>query len=155
MTTPDLSTSQQGLTPAVREVWRPFESMAEEGDREDITPPNSPRRRRRITTSGASKSIKLHSTHEDHVTSAPPPPLSYVAVQHHGKSLTASKTINEEIKETPPVDSEPLSWKNLKEENKSPKIEKFLWDANISNEIGRTDNILLKVTLGCLSVLML
>jgi hypothetical protein len=72
-----------------------------------------------------------------------------IAVHQENSSTTSKAASTEEIKETSHIDSEPLTWMNLKEQNKSQKIEKFLWDANISNEIGRTDNILLKVVNIC------
>ena len=37
-----------------------------------------------------------------------------------------------------------LSWENFKEKSTSETAEKFLWDANISSEVNRMDNIVLK-----------
>lgn len=123
---------------------------------EETTPPNSPRRRR-ITTNGASKMIKLHASrddnHEHHPTTttatAATPSLNYLA---HNKGSTAPSTTNNapkyDEKEVESTDvSDVITWSNLKESNKSAKIEKFLWNANISNDIGKYDNTLLKVNL--------
>ena len=42
-------------------------------------------------------------------------------------------------------DDSKLSWQNFKEKSANDTAEKFLWEANISSEIGRIDNHFLKV----------
>ena len=142
----------------------------EKEDDDDDTPPNSPRRRRIIST-GVSKSIKSHLNSED--KNIPPPSLSLISTTQlkqqqtipsliipstthsstnpsthpsshpstHPSHKSISPTLNNNEK-----NEEIVSWNNLSKQKK-PKIEKFLWDANISDEIGKVDNYLLKVVL--------
>lgn len=120
-------------------------------EEDDTTPPNSPRRRR-IPTNGTSKSIKLHTVSHGHSQDiVSPPPLSLVAAQGITSTtssvslpLTVPSVSAKNQTESNDV-SEVVTWKNLREQTKTIKIEKFLWDANISDEIGKTDNLLLKV----------
>lgn len=137
---------------------------------EEITPPNSPRRRR-IITNGTSKVIKLHTLRDDHkdhtnnhhlhhnhhntttttansTTSSSsssilnvPPSLNYLA---QNKNIVKSDEKDQENSDiTTPT--EVITWENLRESKKTAKIEKFLWNANISDDIGKFDNTLLKV----------
>lgn len=114
---------------------------------EEDDAPNSPRRRR-ITSSGPSKVIKPHINAEDKLN---PPPLSIGTTQIKTQTTAPLQSIKtEELKDN---DNEIVTWSNLIEQTKTAKIEKFLWDANISDEIGKTDNNLLKVCcLFCCSV---
>lgn len=108
---------------------------------EEITPPNSPRRRR-ITTNGMSQTLKIpHHHHPSSDDTHHPPPSLAVAASHNSKVLSSHPPLPEN--EMAP--EEIISWQNLKDCHKILKIEKFLWDANIADEIRKTDNLLLKV----------
>jgi hypothetical protein len=123
-----------------------FKTQGSMAEAEETTPPNSPRRRR-ITTNGTSKTLKIpHHPSSDEIHPPPTSSLNSLAATTHSKPTTvppAATTVQQSENDIP--QSESLSWHNLKDCNKSVKIEKFLWDANISDEIGKTDDLLLKV----------
>jgi hypothetical protein len=112
---------------------------------EETSPPNSPRRRR-ITTNGTSKTIKIpHHPSSDEIHPPPTSSLNSLAAIAHGKPTIAPSATSTGNDEKDISQSENITWYTLKDCNKSVKIEKFLWEANISDEIGKTDNLLLKV----------
>jgi hypothetical protein len=91
-------------------------------------------RRRRITTSSTALSSKFSRVHSG---------LEDTSGSLLGSSAGLPPSTKPEIVEE--IIPEEITWYNIKQHSKPAKVEKFLWDANISNEIGKIDNFLLKV----------